>query len=109
MVQAYVTAWMCALAIKSEGKSQALAGLALVGVAAALTHLYAGLFCASAGGGMLCVAIIYGRRDLLRPALALIVPAGIVTAGWIIYAHSRVYLIGWIDPLSMKGVTSALG
>jgi hypothetical protein len=78
--------------------------LAMAGAAAALGHVYGGLVSGSIAAGLLAVALLYRRRELVAPALALGIAATLVTVIWVAWAWRFTDRVDWIyfTPNSIK-------
>jgi hypothetical protein len=101
---AFAASWFCALAIEAREGRPTLTAFALVGIIAGLTHIYAALFCCCLATGLTVLSFSKQRRDLLGPALAMGVSAGIVTLGftaWVIHLAPT-----WIE-FSYRSVLAA--
>ena len=69
----------------------------LLGCLAALTHVYAALFWRISRGGFGGSAAFSGRKDLLKPGLALGVSASIVFGIWLSIAFYTVDNLSWLE------------
>jgi hypothetical protein len=101
---AFAASWFCALAIEAREGRPTLTAFALVGIIAGLTHIYAALFCCCLATGLTVLSFSKQRRDLLGPALAMGVSAGIVALGfaaWVIHLAPT-----WIE-FSYRSVLAA--
>jgi hypothetical protein len=79
----------------------------IVGLVAGLAHVYAALLCCCLAAGLVVLSCTDNRRgDLLRPALALGLSAGIVILAFIAFAMDRVDQANWID-FSYQSILSA--
>ena len=67
----FVTSWYASLAITGFPGQLTLKRAAILGCLAALTHVYAALFCGSLAAGVSALAVFLGRKELLKPGLAL--------------------------------------
>ncbi len=79
----FVISWFCALAVEVRDSRPGLTAFALVGAVAGLTHLYAALFCCCCAAGLMLLGAYGQRRDLMRPALAMGVTAGVITLAFL--------------------------
>lgn len=97
----FVVSWFCALAVEERNSRPGVTAFALLGVVAGSTHLYAALFCCCCSAGLILFGICGRRRDLMRPALAMGVTAGVITLGflawvsdlaptWIVFSYDTV-------------------
>jgi hypothetical protein len=76
-------------------------------VVAGLTHVYAALFCCCLAAGLVVLSYTHNRRrDLIRPALALGLSAGIVILAFTAWSMDRVSQADWIE-LSYQSVLAA--
>ena len=75
---------------------------------AALTHVYAALFCGGLGAGLLILAPFSRRRDLIGPGFAVGLSACVVFVIWLSMNYSSaIGKIGWIE-FSPKAVFEAV-
>ncbi|MFZ1108253.1 MAG: hypothetical protein WAN43_07905 [Rhodomicrobium sp.] len=102
----FVTSWYAALAIAGFPGQLSLARYSILGCLAALTHVYAALFCGSLAAGLLALAIFAGRKELLKPGLALGLSATLVFGVWLGIAFSSIENIDWIH-FSVRDVLNA--
>ena len=93
LVIVFVTCWHVALAIISFPPQLTLIRAAILGCLGALTHVYAALFCGSLAAGLLTLALLFRRKELLKPGLALGLSASIVFAIWFGFAHNAIHRI----------------
>ena len=101
----FVTSWYASLAIAGFPKQLSLTRSAILGCLAALTHVYAALFCGSLAAGLLAL-VFFGRQELFRPALVLGLSATIVFGLWLSVAFNSVENLSWID-FSVRDVLTA--
>ena len=92
LAAAFVVSWLSALAIEVRDKSPSFTAFALAGLIAGLTHLYTALVCCCFAVGLLSLALAYRRRDLMLPAIALGLSAGIASVG----------LVAWVMDLPLN-------
>jgi hypothetical protein len=103
----FAASWSCAVAIAMPNRHHSLTTFMVVGTVAGLTHVYAALFCCCLAAGLVLLSCVDNRRrDLLRPALALGLSAGIVILAFIAWATDIVRQVNWID-FSYQSVLSA--
>jgi hypothetical protein len=98
----YLVAWLCAQTLEGGRSRVGTFSFGALGVLAALTHLYAALFCGCLAAGMVGCSLFYRRQDLLYAGLVLGMTASLVSGIWIWHAGSTVGRVGWMDPLSLK-------
>ncbi len=79
----FVASWLCALAISEPRVSASRAGFALIGVIAALTHVYAALLSGSFAVALIALAAIRHRSDLMACGLALGIATSLVFLIWL--------------------------
>lgn len=101
MTLAFLSAWFTALIVSRPRSGPSLAALAAVGILAGLTHLYAALLCCSLSAGLLLLAILHERRELLAPAFALGLSSGVVITIWAVLLKIFVNIggsghLGWM-------------
>jgi hypothetical protein len=101
----FVTSWYAALAIIGFPEPLCSTRSLILGCLAALTHVYAALFCGSLAAGLLALVFL-GRKELLRPALVLGLSATIVFGLWLSVALDSVENLSWID-FSVRDVLTA--
>jgi hypothetical protein len=90
MTLALLVSWFCSLAILTADKRPRLAVFLLLSVLCAAAHTFAALLCGCLAAGMLTVALIGKRGELIRPALALALPAGVLALGFTLWTLNRV-------------------
>ena len=78
----FVASWYSALLILGF-PALTLKRATILGCLAAMTHVYAALFCGSIAAGLLTVGFSYKRKELLKPGLALGLSASVVFAIWL--------------------------
>jgi hypothetical protein len=83
MAVAFVTSWVSALAIQEPRARPNLTSFAVLGIVAALTHIYAALLCGSFAAALVALAIIQHRRDLMASGLILGISATLVLSIWL--------------------------
>ncbi len=93
----FVTAWYASLAITGFPDELNLTRSILLGCLAALTHVYAALFCGSLAAALVALAVFSGRKDLLKPGLALGASASIVFGIWLSVAFYTVDNLSWLE------------
>ena len=76
----FVVSWYSALAIEVRDKRPHLLSFGLVGVISALIHLYAALICGCLAAGLIALAVLAKRKDLLAPGLTLGISTCAITA-----------------------------
>jgi hypothetical protein len=104
---AFAASWFCAVAIEMHNRRHNLTMFTIVGMIAGLTHVYAALFCCCLAAGLVVLSYTDNRRrDLLRPALALGLSAGIVILAFIAWAMDLVSQANWIE-LSYRSILEA--
>jgi hypothetical protein len=104
---AFSASWFCALAIEMPRRHHNLTMFTIVGVVAGLTHVYVALFCCCLTAGLVVLSYADSRRrDLLRPALALGLSAGIIIFVFIVWAMKFVDQTSWIE-LSYQSILTA--
>ena len=101
----FVASWYAALVILGF-PALTLKKAAILGCLAALTHVYAALFCGSIAAGLLTVGLCCKRKELLKPSLALGLSASLVFAIWLGIAFDTLGRIAWIE-FSAIGVLNA--
>ena len=101
----FVASWYTAL-VMSGFPALTLKSATILGCLAAITHVYAALFCGSIAAGLLAVGFLYKRKDLLKPGLALGLSASVVFAIWLSIAFDAVRNIAWIQ-FSVRDVLNA--
>jgi hypothetical protein len=101
----FVASWYTALVI-SGFPALTLKSATILGCLAAMTHVYAALFCGSIAAGLLTLSYSHKRKDLLKPGLALGLSASVVFAIWLSIAFGTVQNIAWIQ-FSVRDVLSA--
>ena len=102
----FVTSWYAALAITGFPDQLSLARCLILGCLAALTHVYAALFCGSLAAGLLALAVFTERKELLKPGLALGLSATVVFGVWLSIAFRSIGNIAWIH-FSVRDVLTA--
>ena len=103
---AFVASWYAAMAIAGFPEQLTLKRAVALGCLAALTHVYAALFCGSLAAGLLVLAGFGGRREFVKPALALGLSASVVFGIWLSIAFETRANIDWIV-LSTRNVLNA--
>ena len=93
----FTASWVCALAIGVHDRHPNWIPFLLIGMLAALTHVYAALFCCCLAFGLAVVAYSNPRPDLFRPALALGLSAGIITFIFIAWSIKLIDQTNWIE------------
>ena len=102
----FVASWYCALAIEVPDKRPHLLSFGLIGLIGASIHLYAALFCACLGGGLVGVSLLFKRRDLLAPGLVLGISACVITGLFLPLAIGSIDKVRW-TALSFQAILSA--
>ena len=107
----YIASWLCWLTVEGSGEGsgrrQNLASFALVGMLAALTHLFAALFCCCLSAGMIVLFFSNRRREILGPALVLGTTSCCFSAVWLIYGVNQAHKIDFII-FSMNSLVSSI-
>jgi len=80
----------------------------ILGGLAALTHVYAALFCGSLAAGLVALAILSNRKELLKPGLTLGLSASVVFGIWLGVAFGAIKRIEWIEFSWRKVLDAAL-
>ncbi len=93
----FSTSWYGALAITGFPEQLSLPRCIVLGAFAALTHVYAALFCGGLAAGLLTLAVFSGRRELLKPGLALGLSATAVFGLWLASAFQLLGRTDWIE------------
>ena len=93
----FVTSWYASLAITGFPAQLNLARATTLGALAALTHVYAALFCGCMAAGLLALALLLRRKDLVKHGLALGLSATAVFGLWLIYAFDSAGNLDWIE------------
>jgi hypothetical protein len=93
----FAASWFCALAIMVHDRHPNWIPFLLIGMFAALTHVYAALLCCCLASGLTVVAYSNRRPDLFRPALALGLSAGIIAFIFIAWSLRLVGQTNWIE------------
>jgi hypothetical protein len=104
----FVTSWYAALAITASPAQLNVARSAVLGCLGALTHVYAALFCGSLATGLVALAAYTGRKELLKPGLALGLSACIIFGLWLSVAFESVENLSWIEFTVRKVLDAAL-
>jgi hypothetical protein len=100
----FVASSSCALAIEDQQRRPAFTGFAILGILGAMLHVYAALICGSLAAGLLSIALLCRRRDLIAPGLALGVSTSLTLLVWL-----KVWMVvisGNPDPTSWIAFTS---
>ena len=93
----FVTSWYASLAITGFLGQLGLTRSIVLGCIGALTHVYAALFCGSLATALVALAVFSGRKELLKPGLALGLSATAVFGIWLSIAFNSVENIDWIQ------------
>jgi hypothetical protein len=104
----FVTSWYASLAIAGFPEQLTLTRCVILGGLAALTHVYAALFCGSLAAGLVALAILSNRKELLKPGLALGLSASVVFGIWLGVAFGAIKRIVWIEFSWRKVLDAAL-
>ena len=104
----FVASWYAALAITGFPAQLSVARSAVLGCLAALTHVYAALFCGSLAAGLVVLATCAGRKDLLKPGLALGFSACVIFGLWLGVAFDSVENLSSIEFTVRKVLDAAL-
>ena len=92
----FVTSWYASLAITGFLEQLSLTRSIVLGCLGALTHVYAALFCGSLAAAFVALAVFSGRKERLKPGLALGLSAAAVFGIWLSIAFDSVKNIDWI-------------
>lgn len=103
----FVASWYTALAIIGF-PALTLKRAAILGCLAAMTHVYAALFCGSVAAGLITMGFSGKRKELLKPGLALGFSASIVFAIWLSIAFDTLGNIDWIEFSARQVLNAAL-
>ena len=104
----FVTSWYTSLAITGFPGQLTLKRAAILGSLAAMTHVYAALFCGSLAAGLTALTVFSGRKELLKPGLALGLAATIVFGMWLSIAFDSVENLNWIEFTLRRVLDAAL-
>ena len=104
----FVTSWYTSLAITGFPGQLTLKRAAMLGSLAAMTHVYAALFCGSLAAGLSALTVFSGRKELLKPGLALGLAATIVFGIWLSVAFDSVENLNWIEFTVRRVLDAAL-
>ena len=104
----FVASWYASLAIAGFPEQLTLTRCVILGGLAALTHVYAALFCGSLAAGLVALAILSNRKELLKPGLALGLSASVVFGLWLGVAFGAIDRIAWITFSWRKVLDAAL-
>jgi hypothetical protein len=102
----FVASWYTALLINGFPALTSKRAV-ILGCLAAMTHVYAALFCGSIAAGLLTVGLSYKRKELLKPSLALGFSASLVFAIWLSIAFDTLGNIDWIEFSTRRVLTAA--
>jgi hypothetical protein len=83
MALAFVTSWFSASAIQEPHARPRRASFAVLGIVAALTHIYAALLCGSFAAALVLLAVFWRRSDLMASGLILGISATLVLSIWL--------------------------
>lgn len=92
----FASAWQVALIVAQPEAGRRPGWLAGLGAAAALTHLFAGMFAGCLALGLCGYGILSRRKDLVLPGLVLGASASVVAALWSWTAMGRSQAMSWI-------------
>jgi hypothetical protein len=96
MAIVFVISWYAALSIEGF-RPVNLAAFIFLAILAALTHFYAAIFCGATSAGLLALAVVARRRDLIGVGLALGLTVSVVFGAWLTLALSSVGNLNWIE------------
>ena len=97
MVIAFAASWYSALAVDRQRICENRQTFALLGIIAALTHVFAALFCCCLAAGLIAYSYFDRRPRLLGPGLALGLSAGIGGMLFIAWALNLAEQASWIE------------
>jgi hypothetical protein len=97
MVIAFAASWYSALAVDRQRICENRQTFALLGIIAALTHVFAALFCCCLAAGLIVYSYFDHRPRLLGPGLALGLSAGIGGLLFIAWALNLAEQASWIE------------
>lgn len=94
---AFATSWRAALAVSGDETQDGLGEYVMLGVLAALTHVFSALFAGSLAAGLFAYGLLAKRTTLTRAGLALGAAASVAFALWLATAYARLGNVAWID------------
>ena len=103
----FALAWQAALTVDDPAVQAPPVRLALLGAAAALSHVFAGLAAGAIAAGLLACGLFGRRRDLVVQGVVLGGSTTVVFGLWLASAIGTVGNIGWIQ-FSLAHVTTAM-
>jgi len=93
----FAASWYAALMIVQRAWRPPLSVPVLIGVAAALAHLFAALSCGALAAGLLLAALIARDGRLARDALALGLATALASLAWLLVARGATGNVSWIE------------
>jgi hypothetical protein len=94
----FVISWRVSLQLTEKDSRPFALGYAALGLLAALTHIYASLYCCCVAAGMIAVAMKYPRRPFLfRDAIVLALSAGLSSCLWLIAVRHSLNRVDWLN------------
>lgn len=103
----FALAWQAALVVDDPAVRAPPVRLALLGAAAALSHVFAGLAAGAIAAGLLACGLLGKRKELVAQGLVLGGSATLVFGLWLASAIGTIGNIGWIQ-FSLADVTIAI-
>ncbi|MFG1371630.1 hypothetical protein V5F32_05610 [Xanthobacter oligotrophicus] len=103
----FALTWQAALIVDDPAVRAPPVRVALLGAAAALSHVFAGLAAGAIAAGLLACGLLGKRKDLVAQGLALGGSATVVFGLWLASAIGTIGNIGWIQ-FSLADVTTAI-
>jgi hypothetical protein len=97
MVIAFAASWYSALAVDSQSICENRKTFALLGIIAALAHVFAALFCCCLAAGLIAYSYLYHSPRLRGPGLALGLSVGIGGLLFIAWALNLAEQASWIE------------
>ncbi len=94
---AFAVSWLAAQAVEHGADRRDLTWFAILGVIAALAHVFAALFAGAFAAGLLIEGLLRRRTDLIRAGLALGVASSAVFGFWLIFALEHMSNIAWLE------------
>jgi hypothetical protein len=104
---AFAIAWHGVTVTEGRARNVDLGWFALLGVLAALAHVFAALFAGAFAAALAIEGLIKKRLDLFRGGLALGVSATAVFGVWLIFALPHMSNVAWIE-FSVAAIRDAL-
>lgn len=109
----FVASWIMALVIEEPHQRPHWACFAALGILAAMTHLYAAILCGCLAAGLIVLAVVADRRDLVVPGLALGFSATCTCGIWLATASSMMRYesatrsFQWFNAISVANLRAA--